>query len=52
MTDILLEKVLEQIKEDIKNGDEVAILDLLAFIPEENLTNYLPEIDDGYWIKN
>jgi hypothetical protein len=39
----LIERVVEQIKEDIKNGDVTAIEELLSFTPKENLISYLPE---------
>jgi hypothetical protein len=39
----LVERVVEQIKEDIKNGDVTALEELLSFTPKENLIGYLPE---------
>lgn len=37
-----IEKVLEQIKIDVKNNNMQAIEELLKFLPLENLINYLP----------
>ena len=39
----LIERVLEQIKADLFNGDVEAIEELLSFVPRENLIGYLPE---------
>ena len=39
----LIERVLEQIKSDLFNGDVEAIEELLSFVPKENLIGYLPE---------
>jgi formylmethanofuran dehydrogenase subunit E len=39
----LIERVLEQIKSDLFNGDVEAIEELLSFVPRENLIGYLPE---------
>jgi hypothetical protein len=39
----LIERVLEQIKADLFNGDVEAIEELLTFVPKENLIGYLPE---------
>lgn len=41
--DNLIDSVIEQIKEDIKDGDLTAIDELLRFVPKENLIGYLPE---------
>jgi hypothetical protein len=41
--DKLIDKVLEQIQEDISYGDLTAIAELLTFVPIENLEGYLPE---------
>jgi hypothetical protein len=41
--DKLVDSVIEQIKEDIKDGDLTAIDELLRFVPKENLIGYLPE---------
>ena len=39
----LIERVLEQIKSDLFNGDVEALEELLSFVPRENLIGYLPE---------
>ena len=39
----LIDRVLEQIKEDVAVGDVTAIEELLTFVPKENLIQYLPE---------
>lgn len=39
----LIDAVVEQIKKDLESNDETAICELLSFIPEKNLINYLPE---------
>jgi hypothetical protein len=39
----LIERVVEQIKQDINNGDVTALEELLSFTPKENLIAYLPE---------
>ena len=39
----LIDKVLEQIKEDVINGDVTAIEELLKQVPNEILKSYLPE---------
>lgn len=39
----LIDKVLEQIKEDVINGDVTAIEELLKQVPIEILKSYLPE---------
>ena len=41
--DELYDKVLEQIKKDVADGDLSAIDELLRFVPKENLEAYLPE---------
>ena len=41
--DNLIDSVIEQIKEDIKDGDLTAIDELLRFVPKKNLIGYLPE---------
>jgi hypothetical protein len=41
--DELYDKVLEQIKQDVVDGDLSAIDELLRFVPKENLEAYLPE---------
>ena len=39
----LIDRVIEEIKNDIVNGDVTALDELLSFIPRENLIGYLPE---------
>lgn len=39
--EVLLDQVLERIKEDIAKGDVTAVAELLGFIPEKNLKVYL-----------
>ena len=39
--EVLLDQVLERIKEDIDKGDVTAVAELLGFIPEKNLKVYL-----------
>jgi hypothetical protein len=41
---VLVDKVIEQIKEDVRLGDLTAVDELLKFVPEQNLKAYLPEI--------
>ena len=43
MNQLLIERVLEQIKSDLSMGDVTAIEELLSFVPKENLIGYLPE---------
>lgn len=39
----LTDLVIEQIKEDIRNGDYTAIEELIQSIPEPKLIGFLPE---------
>lgn len=39
----LVDKALEQIKEDVATGDLTAIDELLMFVPTKNLKGFLPE---------
>jgi len=39
----LIERVVEQIKQDIENGDVEAVEELLKFCPTKFLVGYLPE---------
>ena len=41
--DILIDLVIEQIKNDFELGDYEAIVELLKYVPMKNLTAYLPE---------
>lgn len=38
---VLLERLVDQIKADIAEGDETALYELLSFIPKENIEAYL-----------
>jgi hypothetical protein len=40
---ILIDKVIEQIKRDIDNCDETAIVELLLATPRDKLESFLPE---------
>jgi len=40
---ILIDKVIEQIKRDIDNCDETAIVELLLSTPRNKLESFLPE---------
>jgi hypothetical protein len=40
---LLVEKVINQIKLDLVNGDSDALTELLYSIPEKNLRAFLPE---------
>jgi len=37
------EKVIEQIVNDLKDGDETALYEMLQRVPKDVLINYLPE---------
>ena len=43
--ELLMDRVLKQIAEDVRNEDYTAIEELLALIPERNLRAFLPEVD-------
>ena len=43
LEDKLIDAVIDQIKSDIANGDETAIIELLWSTPVKNLIAYLPE---------
>ena len=43
MNQVLIDRVLEQIKSDIAMGDLTSLDELLTFVPRENLIGYLPE---------
>ncbi len=42
-TQALIDKVLEQIVQDVKDRDLTVIENLLTFVPEKNLKGFLPE---------
>ena len=44
--DKLIDKVLEQIQEDVNNGDLTAIEELIKPLAEEQLQGFLSEIED------
>lgn len=39
----LIDRVLEQIVEDVRNGDLTAIEELIVYCPRDALKQYLPE---------
>lgn len=39
----LIDKVIEQIQEDLSWSDTTGIAALLSFVPEQNLIEFLPE---------
>jgi hypothetical protein len=39
--EVLIDQVVERIKEDVAKGDVTAVAELLGFIPEKNLKVYL-----------
>ena len=43
MENNLIDRVLEQIQEDIQNGDLTAIAELLSYVDPSTLKSYLPE---------
>lgn len=43
MNQLLIERVIEQIKTDLAYGELEAVEELLSFVPKENLIGYLPE---------
>lgn len=43
--ELLMDRVLKQIAEDVGNEDYTAIQELLALVPERNLRAFLPEVD-------
>ena len=40
----LIDSVIEQIIQDVKNQDFTAIQELLCYVPENNLKSFLPEV--------
>jgi hypothetical protein len=40
----LIDAVIEQIIQDVKNADYTAIQELLCYVPENNLKSFLSEI--------
>ena len=47
MSQVLINRVIEQIKNDITIGDVTALDELLTFVPREYLIGYLPEEEWG-----
>jgi hypothetical protein len=47
MNEQLIDQVIEKIIEDVKMSDYTAIAELLQFVSEKNLRNYLPEMPHG-----
>lgn len=41
--EVLLDQVVDQIREDIENGDFTAIYELIMELPDKTLLAYLPE---------
>ena len=41
----LIDKVLVQLVNDVKDGDLTAIEEMLAFVPKDKLLGFLPEND-------
>ena len=41
----LIDQVLEQIVKDVNIGDVTAIEELIAFIPDDRLIAFLPEVE-------
>ena len=39
----LIDRVMDQIAQDLEGGDLTALEELLMFVPRENLIAYLPE---------
>jgi len=47
----LIERVIEQIKDDLNNYGVEAIEELLNFCPTKNLVGYLPEEEWGKYLE-
>jgi hypothetical protein len=43
MNEVLIDRVIKQIREDLDHDDVTAIYELLAHLPEKVLEAYLPE---------
>jgi hypothetical protein len=43
MNELLIDRVIEQIRKDLDNEDVTAIFELLAYVPDKALEAYLPE---------
>ncbi len=44
MNEVLIDRVIEQIRKDLDSEDVTAIYELLAHLPEKVLQAYLPEV--------
>ncbi len=44
MNEVLIDRVIEQIRKDLDSEDVTAIYELLAHLPEKVLEAYLPEV--------
>ncbi len=44
VNEVLVDRVVEQIRKDLANEDVTAIYELLAYLPEKVLEAYLPEV--------
>jgi hypothetical protein len=45
MDQLLIERVLKQIKQDVEDQDFTAIVEMLEYVPKHILRGYLPELD-------
>lgn len=43
MKNILIDSVIQEIKNDININNEIALFNILKFVPDEELLKYLPE---------
>ncbi len=44
MNELLIDRVVEQIRKDLDSEDVTAIYELLAYLPDKVLEAYLPEV--------
>ncbi len=44
INEVLVDRVIEQIRKDLASEDVTAIYELLAYLPEKVLQAYLPEV--------
>lgn len=42
----LIERAIKQMQEDISSGDLTAIYEMLNFLPDENLRDYLTDVKE------
>ena len=45
MDQLLIERVLKQIEQDVEDQDFTAIVEMLEYVPKHILRGYLPELD-------